>query len=176
MNMNPDLNLEDLAQLQARARRWLDEGWCWPDVLEELEDEGVQEADLHLLLYSMGAWRQDAQFLKQSGWPYAAIVSYLRQIRATWADVAIALQSAGLTPADVLREVAPLPENAVSRGEVIQVAICHGPEDANYAEARGVIEYWGGKVQNLLRDCSMPEPLKRLAAARLGFDFPIPED
>ena len=105
-DMNPDLNIKVLRQLRERCRVRLAEGRIWPEILEELEEEGYRPLDLKLVLRGMGAWIEQARLLKSDGWPYDDLVMYLTNLLATGQDTAWALLEAGLQPADMYRATA----------------------------------------------------------------------
>jgi hypothetical protein len=137
-DMNPDLNIEVLRQLRERCRVRLAEGRIWPEILEELEDDGYRPLDLRLVLRSMNAWAEQARLLKANGWPYDDLVLYLSNLLATGQDIAWALLEAGLQPADMLRAVLPEVIGTEFQATVIQTAFERG-HDAE--ECRRVVAW-----------------------------------
>jgi hypothetical protein len=143
LEMNPNMNLADLARMKAQARAWLAEGRIWPDILADFEAEGYFPIDLKLLLRSMGAWSEKAQELKSEGWPYEDLVLYLSELLATWQDVAWALLQAGLRPPDMLRAVFPAACGSEFEASIVQLALARNEA---VEECRGVLDWYGISV------------------------------
>jgi len=142
-DMNPDLNTKVLRQLRERCRVRLAEGRIWPEILEELEEEGYRPLDMKLVLRGMGAWIEQARLLKADGWPYDDLVMYLTNLLATGQDTAWALLEAGLQPADMLRAVLPEVIGTEFQATVIKTAMDRG-QDAE--ECRRVAAWWLGAL------------------------------
>ena len=105
--------------------------------------------------------------MKSDGFFYDEIICHLVALRASWADVGRALMAAGLSPADMLRAVLPC-----SQGEehwsAIQAALVDGPEDADYAEARGVLGFFFMGEEEVLGALDLDEDQQKIVAERLG--------
>lgn len=162
------MNLEDLSTFQFTIRAELQQGKHWPDIVEWLRNEGLDTLDIQLVLRSMQAWRENARALKVLGYDYDLIVSFLRELCATWVDVAWALVQAGMSPADMLRALLPVMDAEEAYWRVAQVAICDAPPEADFQEVAGVLKLQGLDLEVVLRRLLGPKELRAKARERLG--------
>jgi hypothetical protein len=107
--------------------------------------------------------------MKAAGYPYDEIIFHLTSLRASWADVGLALMAAGLSPADMLRAVLPSTEGE-EHWPVVQVALLDGPEDADYEEVRGVLGFFFASEEEVLGVLDLELVQRDLVAQRLGIN------
>ena len=143
-DMNPDLNVEVLRLLRDRCRVRLSEGRIWPEILDELNEEGYRPLDLKLVLRGMDAWDEQARLLKSDGWPYDEMVMHLVSLLATSPDIAKAMLSAGLRPPDMLRAALPEALGTGYQNSVIQMAMDSKQSAEDRVECRYVVAWWLG--------------------------------
>jgi len=141
----------------------------WPDIVQDLVAEGLNDDEVATLLRQREVWTAEAREMKAEGFPYDEIISHLTSLRASWADVGWALMAVGLPPADMLRAVLPSTEGE-EHWPVVQVALLDGPEDADYAEVQGVLGFFFASEEEVLRALDLESVQRDLAAQRLGID------
>lgn len=141
----------------------------WPDIVQDLVAEGLNDDEVATLLRQREAWTAEAREMKAEGFPYDEIIFHLASLRASWADVGRALMVVGLPPADMLRAVLPSTEGE-EHWPVVQVALLDGPEDADYDEVRGVLGFYFTSDEEALATLDLDWAQRELAARRLGMD------
>jgi len=141
----------------------------WSETVEALEREGLNEEEVTALLRQREAWTAEARELKAEGYPYDEIIFHLTTLRAPLPDVGRALMTVGLSPADMLRVVLPFAEGD-ELWNVVQVALLDGPEDADYAEVRGLLGFYFMNEQEVLGALDVDDVQRRRAAERLGIE------
>ena len=144
-----------------------DDGWS--DIVQDLVAEGLNDDEVATLLRQREAWTAEAREMKAAGYPYDEIIFHLTSLRASWADVGLALMTAGLSPADMLRAVLPSTEEE-EHWPVVQVALLNGPEDADYEEVRGVLGFFFASEEEVLGVLDLELVQRDLATQRLGID------
>ena len=142
-------------------------GDCWSDIVQDLLAEGLNDEEIASLLRSQDAWAMDVRRMKADGFPYEEMVFYLTTMRATWADIGRALMSAGVSPADMLRTVLPFTEGE-DHWPLVQAGLLDGPEDADYAEVRGVLGFCFLNEEELLQSLDVDETHRDRVVQRLG--------
>jgi hypothetical protein len=105
--------------------------------------------------------------MKVEGYPYDEILYHLISLRASWGDVGRALMEVGLSPADMLRVVLPCADGE-DRWSLIQAALLDGPEDADYGEVRGVLEFFFLTEEEILGALDVEGAQRERVAQRLG--------
>jgi hypothetical protein len=141
---------------------------AWSDIVRDLLAAGLNDEEIAALLRQQDVWTVEARKMKSEGYPYDDILFRLGTLCASWADVGRALMDAGLSPADMLRAVLPSTESD-EHWPVVQAALLDGPEDADYTEVRGVLEYFFMSEEEVLRTLDMDDAQRGIAAQRLGF-------
>ena len=107
--------------------------------------------------------------MKVDGYPYDEIVFQLVSLNATWGEVGRALMEAGLRPADMLRVVLPLMDGS-GYWSLVQVALLEGPEDADYLEARGVMDFFLITKEEVLASLEVNGVMRTQVVRRLGLE------
>lgn len=140
----------------------------WTDIVADLRREGIEAGIIHQVLQEHHAWTAEACEWKACGFPYDELALHLReQLAAEWRDVARALMEAGLPPADMLRVVLPLLEADESM-PIVQAALLEGPEDADYGEVCGVLEFFFPDEADILGSLDVEGAQLECLEQRLG--------
>ena len=142
-----------------------DEGWF--DIVQNLVAEGLNDDEVTTLLRQRDAWTAEAREMKSDGFLYDEIICHLVGLRASWADVGRALMAVGLSPADMLRAVLPCTEGE-EHWSAVHTALVDGPEDADYAEVRGVMGFFFMSDEEVLGTMDQGDVQRGVAAQRLG--------
>ncbi|MBP1625963.1 MAG: hypothetical protein H6Q00_438 [Holophagaceae bacterium] len=142
-------------------------GSLWLDVIRELRAAGLSEEEVQELLRQREVWGTEARLMKAEGYPYEEILSHLVALKAPWGDVGRALMEAGLSPADMLRAVLPSTDGE-DHWPLVQAALLDGPEDADYSEVRGVLEYFFLVEEEILGSLDVDEVQRAQLRERLG--------
>ncbi len=142
-------------------------GSLWLDVIRELKVAGLSEEEVQELLRQREVWGREARLMKAEGYPYDEILCHLIALRAPWGDAGRALMEAGLSPADMLRVMLPSTDGE-DHWPLVQAALLDGPEDADYGEARGVLEYFFLVEEEILGALDVEGVQREQVALRLG--------
>ncbi|GLH71317.1 hypothetical protein GETHPA_28500 [Geothrix rubra] len=113
----------------------------WSVIVQDLLAEGLNDEEIATLLRQRNAWVEEAHEMKAEGYPYDEIVFHLTTLKASWDDVGRALMAVGISPADTLRVVFPCTDG-YDHWPLVRAALLDGPENADYGEARGVLEFY----------------------------------
>ncbi len=160
--------IDDMTAIQARLERLREIGYEWDLAARELKTNGFEVRAIAEALRAKGAWKQLAHRLKAKGEPYEEIAFHLQEAQAEWADIASALMAAGLSGADVLRILLPLADEDRSLWGILQIAICHSPENADFKEIRAVIKHFGIDPEESIAHFAGPVGTREEAGHRLG--------
>lgn len=142
-------------------------GSLWADVVRDLLAAGLTDEEIAALFRERQVWSAEAQLMKEEGYPYDEILHHLTTLRAPWGDIGRALMEAGLSPADMLRVMLPSTDGE-DHWPLVQAALLDGPEDADYGEVRGVLEFFFLAEEEILGALDVEGAQREQVAQRLG--------
>jgi hypothetical protein len=142
-------------------------GSLWADVVRDLLAAGLTDEEIATLFRERQVWSAEARLMKAEGYPYDEILYHLSTLRAPWGDVGRALMDVGLSPADMLRVMLPSTDGE-DHWPLVQAAILDGPEDADYGEVRGVLEFFFLPEEEILDSLDVDGAQREQVAQRLG--------
>jgi len=149
------------------VQKGLDRQEDWVCITLELLEAGLSGEDVASLLRPRRAWIEEAQAMKEEGYPMDDIIHHLWALHATWEDVARALLMVELSPAEVLQNVLPYADDG-EQGSVIQAALLDGPEEADYGEVRDVLRFFFLTEEEALETMDLDGIQGEIVAQRLG--------
>ena len=139
----------------------------WSVIVQDLLADALNDEEIATLMRQRNAWVEEAHEMKAEGYPYDEIVFHLTTLKASWADVGRALMVVGISPADMLRLVFPCTDGA-DHWPLVRAALLDGPEDANYGEVRGVLEFYFLSEEEILEAMDVEGPQRECLNNRLG--------
>jgi hypothetical protein len=142
-------------------------GSLWADVVRDLLAAGLTDEEIAGLFRERQVWSAEARLMKAEGYPYGEILYHLSTLRAPWGDVGRALMDVGLSPADMLRVMLPSTDGE-DHWPLVQAALLDGPEDADYGEVRGVLEFFFLPEEEILDSLDVDGAQREQVAQRLG--------
>lgn len=142
-------------------------GSLWVDVVRDLLAAGLTDEEIAELFRERQVWSLEAQQMKSEGYPYEEILYHLAMLRAPLGDAGRALMEVGLSPADMLRVMLPFTDGE-GHWPLVQAALLDGPEDADYAEVRGVLEFFFMAEEEILGALEVEGIQRERVAQRLG--------
>lgn len=142
-------------------------GSLWVDVVRDLLAAGLTDEEIAALFRERQVWSAEARQMKAEGYPYDEILYHLATLRAPWGDVGRALMDVGLSPADMLRVMLPSTDGE-DHWPLVQAALLEGPEDADYGEVRGVLEFFFLAEEEILGALDVEGVERERLAQRLG--------
>lgn len=137
------------------------------DVVRDLLTAGLTDEEIAALFRERQIWSAEARLMKAEGYPYDEILYHLTTLRAPWGDVGRALMDVGLSPADMLRVMLPSTDGE-DHWPLVQAALLDGPEDADYGEVRGVLEFFFLAEEEILDSLDVDGTQRERLAQRLG--------
>lgn len=139
----------------------------WSVIVQDLLVEGFNDEEISTLMRQRNSWVEEAREMKSEGYPNDEIAFHLTTLKASWADVGLALLAVGISPANILRLVFPWTDGD-DHWPLVRAVLLDGPEDADYGEVMGVLKFYFLSKEEILGALGVEGPQRERLINRLG--------